>query len=50
MGIDYVECPFCKEKDFDLIGLKHHLDTGQCSVFEKTDTIYQEHLERKEDN
>jgi len=28
-------CPFCLEKDFDLIGLKYHLKNGFCSQFEK---------------
>ena len=28
----YVTCPFCKEDDFDLIGLKYHLVT-YCEIF-----------------
>ena len=35
--IEYIECPFCGEKDFDLIGLKIHLLRGWCDVFEVTD-------------
>ena len=26
-------CPFCKEDDFDLIGLKGHLIQGRCKEF-----------------
>lgn len=29
-----IQCPFCKENDFDLIGLKGHLLYGDCEVFE----------------
>lgn len=32
-------CPFCNEKDFDLIGLKHHLLSGHCDNFENTKPI-----------
>ena len=28
-----IECPFCKETDFDTIGLKHHLLQGHCESF-----------------
>ena len=42
-----VECPFCGEKDFDLIGLKIHFNRGWCQVFEQTETIDRE-LEVKE--
>ena len=35
-------CPFCNESDFDLIGLKHHLVTGRCEIFNTTISIYQE--------
>ncbi len=31
-------CPFCKEDDFDLVGLKSHLLNGRCEVFNVTDT------------
>ena len=31
----YVACPFCGENDFDLIGLKTHLQVD-CDVFERT--------------
>ena len=33
-----IRCPFCKEDDFDLIGLKSHLEKGHCSVYEETET------------
>jgi RecJ-like exonuclease len=26
-------CPFCKEGDFDLIGLKSHLEHGDCEKY-----------------
>jgi len=32
-------CPFCNEKDFDLIGLKHHLLSGYCDNFENIKPI-----------
>jgi hypothetical protein len=32
---DLLTCPFCKEEDFDLIGLKYHL-LSYCEVFEST--------------
>lgn len=28
-----ISCPFCKEDDFDLIGLKGHLINGYCEEF-----------------
>jgi len=28
-----VICPFCGEKDFDLLGLEMHLERNWCSVF-----------------
>lgn len=34
-------CPFCKEKDFDLIGLKHHIKCGHCDVFESLEEVDQ---------
>lgn len=36
--IEYVECPFCKERDFDLPGLKLHL-YKYCDVFKETEDI-----------
>ena len=29
-------CPFCKQEDFDLEGLKMHLEMGWCEVFNET--------------
>lgn len=31
-------CPFCKEDDFDLIGLKHHMTT-YCKVYSEVEEI-----------
>ena len=31
-------CPFCGETDFDLIGLKHHLNT-YCSAYQETQDL-----------
>ena len=28
-----VICPFCKEGNFDLAGLKNHLEHGDCEVY-----------------
>jgi len=33
----YVTCPFCGEDDFDLIGLKYHLISGYCEIYESTE-------------
>lgn len=41
-----MECPFCGERDFDLVGLKGHL-LNTCEEFDKTETPLQERL-RKE--
>jgi hypothetical protein len=35
---EYVSCPWCKEDDFDLQGLKFHLEHGHCEEYEKCDT------------
>jgi hypothetical protein len=42
-----VECPFCKDKGMDLVGLKHHILTGYCEGYEKTMTIWEESEARK---
>jgi hypothetical protein len=34
-----VECPFCHDKGFDLIGLKAHLVNGYCGVFDSTKSL-----------
>lgn len=36
---EYVICPFCKEGDFDLQGLKYHFLMGYCVQFEETEEI-----------
>ena len=41
-------CPFCLEKDFDLIGLKHHLVNRFCVEFNQTKNIVaNSHTDRK---
>ena len=35
-----VTCPFCHEADFDLIGLKIHLQRGHCDIFNETEDPY----------
>jgi hypothetical protein len=35
-----MNCQFCQDGDFDLIGLKSHLMNGDCPVFECTETIH----------
>ena len=35
----YIKCPFCKDQDFDLMGLKYHLLEGYCEVFSHTEEI-----------
>lgn len=42
MTHEYFQCPFCKEQDFDLIGLKSHLVYGWCDVFSDTLTTDEE--------
>ena len=34
---EVLSCPFCKEHDFDLIGLQMHLQNGWCDVFGKVE-------------
>lgn len=35
LDAEYI-CPFCREGDFDAIGLKRHLLAGWCNAFEAT--------------
>jgi len=49
MILENIQCPFCKEKGFDLIGLKHHL-FNNCEVFDKTMSVWQERRKTKEKN
>jgi len=30
---DDIICPFCKEENFDLIGLKSYLSNGDCETY-----------------
>jgi len=32
-------CPFCKEGDFDLIGLKYHYQMGHCEKYNETGEV-----------
>jgi len=41
-------CPFCSEPDFDGIGLKHHLLSGYCDVFNSIETVEEERKRKKE--
>lgn len=47
-----VDCPFCGEKGFDLVGLKQHLQgayvfAGPCEAYENTMTTDQEREARE---
>lgn len=33
MVLEETNCPFCKETDFDLVGLKIHFEMGYCEKF-----------------
>lgn len=37
-----IVCPFCQQKDFDLIGLKHHFEMGYCEAYNSTLTVLEE--------
>jgi len=39
-------CPFCGEEDFDLRGLKHHLE-NYCTVYDATGSVYDEPEEQE---
>ena len=34
---EYFICPFCKEEDYDLIGLKCHFERGYCEEYNQTE-------------
>lgn len=34
---EYFQCPFCKELDFDLRGLKTHYERGRCDEYNTTE-------------
>lgn len=36
---DLLCCPFCKEPDFDLIGLKSHLEHGDCELYNNLESL-----------
>ncbi len=42
-----VNCPFCQDDDFDLIGLKMHLTFGWCDVYENLE-LYPSFKEKDE--
>lgn len=44
----YINCPFCNEQDFDLVGLKTHLTKGYCETYENT-LSFEEELERRKE-
>ncbi len=46
---ELITCPFCKEGEFDLIGLRHHLMCGYCQVFEATLTVDQAREQRQQE-
>lgn len=33
----YMSCPFCEEKDFDVVGLKSHISRGDCEKYNEID-------------
>lgn len=39
MSDEPIECPFCHEKDFDLVGLRLHLVQGHCDIYEEMPTV-----------
>lgn len=44
---DLLPCPFCHETDFDLIGLKGHLLSGYCIIFDNTKMPHEAILESR---
>ena len=34
-----IKCPFCNTGDFDLIGLKSHLEHGDCEEYNNTEVL-----------
>jgi hypothetical protein len=32
-------CPFCRDDDFDAVGLKYHLTHGKCQAFERVESL-----------
>lgn len=44
--MDLIECPFCKDSGFDLIGLKAHFENGFCDEYEHIITPMEERRRR----
>ena len=44
-----MKCPFCGEDDFDLIGLKYHIQ-NYCKVYDETKRLPTLQYEEKETN
>ena len=42
-----MNCPFCDEPDFDLVGLKSHLSQGECDIYEMTETAHEEFMRKR---
>jgi hypothetical protein len=42
-----MQCPFCDDSGFDAIGLKHHLVTGYCEMFNSTISVEEERRARQ---
>lgn len=49
-GPEVIECPFCGEKDFDLVGLKGHLLSGACEEYNHTETPSEERMRKEREN
>jgi len=32
-------CPFCGEQEYDLVGLKFHLECGECEKYNETERV-----------
>jgi hypothetical protein len=48
---DSIPCPFCGEQDFNLVGLKIHLERGWCSKYDELDarTTIEREVQRRQD-
>ena len=44
--MDLIECPFCKDSGFDLIGLKAHFENGFCAEYTHIITPMEERRRR----
>lgn len=43
-----INCPFCNQEGFDLIGLKHHFMMGYCDVYNSTISVEEERKQRQQ--